>query len=106
MHESQRARLTAKQAELQDRVERLTRDQRHADEPVEKDFEEQASQRENDDVVDELLRESRRELQQIIRALARMDAGDYGICVNCGGEIGEGRLSAIPEATHCIKCAK
>lgn len=106
MYKAERARLTAKQTELQDRIERLTRDQRHTDEPVEKDFEEQASQRENDDVVDELLRESRRELQQILRALARMDAGEYGLCASCGGEIGEGRLNAIPEATHCIKCAK
>lgn len=106
MYEAQRERLTAKKAELEERVARLTRDQRHADEPVEKDFEEQASQRENDEVVDELLRESQRELQQIIRALARMDAEGYGVCVACGAEIGEGRLNAIPEATHCIKCAK
>lgn len=106
MYEAQRERLTAKKAELEERVERLTRDQRHADEPVEKDFEEQASQRENDEVVDELLRESQRELQQIIRALARMDAEGYGVCAACGADIGEGRLNAIPEATHCIKCAK
>lgn len=106
MHEDQRARLSSKKAELEERIERLTRDQRHADEPVEKDVEEQASQRENDDVVVELLRESQRELQQIIRALVRMDAGEYGACVACGGDIGEGRLQAIPEATHCIKCAK
>lgn len=106
MHAEAKARLTAKKAELEDRVERLARDQRHADEPVEKDFEEQASQRENDDVITNLLRESRTELQQITRALVRMDAGDYGICASCGADIGEGRMNAIPEATLCIKCAK
>lgn len=106
MHEDTRARLTAKKAELESRIERLARDQRHADEPIEKDFEEQATQRENDDVVENLLRESRIELQQIARALLRMDAGDYGTCANCGAEIGEARLKAIPEATHCIKCAR
>lgn len=106
MHQDQKARLTSKKAELEERIARLERDQRHADEPVEKDFEEQASQRENDDVVDELLREARIELQQITRALTRMASGDYGICANCGADIGEGRLKVIPEATLCIKCAK
>lgn len=106
MYEQQKARLTAKKAELEERIARLVRDQRHEDEPVDKDFEEQASQRENDDVTDELLRESRIELQQITRAMARFAAGEYGICASCGADIGEGRLKVIPEATLCIKCAK
>lgn len=105
MYDQQQARLTSKKAELEDRIARLTRDQRHVDEPVEKDFEEQASQRENDDVVDELLRESRTELTQINRALARLAAGEYGTCARCGADIGEGRLGAVPEATLCIRCA-
>lgn len=106
MYADQQARLTAKMADLEERIARLARDQRHADEPVEKDFEEQATQRENDDVVTELLRESRIELQQITRALARIEAGEYGVCSSCGADIGEGRLKAVPEATLCIKCAK
>ncbi len=106
MHQEQGTRLASKKIELEERIARLTRDQRHVDEPVEKDFEEQATQRENDDVIDELLRESRIELQQIIRALARIDSGDYGNCARCGGEIGAGRLGVVPEATLCIKCAK
>jgi DnaK suppressor protein len=106
MYAAQQARLTAKKAELEDRIARLARDQRHADEPVEKDFEEQATQRENDDVVTELLNESRIELQKINIALARMESGDYGVCRSCGADIGEGRLNAVPEATLCIKCAK
>lgn len=106
MYAAQQARLTAKKAELEDRIARLARDQRHADEPVEKDFEEQASQRENDDVVTELLNESRIELQKINIALARMASGEYGVCRSCGADIGEGRLNAVPEATLCIKCAK
>ncbi|MFZ5698357.1 MAG: TraR/DksA family transcriptional regulator [Pseudomonadota bacterium] len=106
MYTEQKTRLTAKKAELEERITRLTRDQRHVDEPVEKDFEEQASQRESDDVIDETLRASRIELQQINRALLRMAAGEYGVCSRCGADIGTGRLAAIPEATLCIKCAK
>lgn len=30
--------------------------------------------------------------------------GAYGVCESCGGQIGEERLSAVPEATRCIAC--
>ena len=43
-------------------------------------------------------------LQQIKAALARLDAGTYGICTNCGREIGARRLEALPYATLCIDC--
>lgn len=105
MHNTEIAQLTAKQAELETRIQQLERDQRHADEPVEKDFEEQATQRENDDVIDELLRESRHELQQIAAALTHIAAGHYGSCARCAADIGAARLQAIPEATLCINCA-
>jgi RNA polymerase-binding transcription factor DksA len=34
----------------------------------------------------------------------RIDAGTYGICVACGGEISEKRLAAVPEALNCTRC--
>ena len=30
--------------------------------------------------------------------------GAYGVCESCGRQIGEDRLSAVPEATRCITC--
>jgi RNA polymerase-binding protein DksA len=44
-------------------------------------------------------------LAAIDQALARLDAGGYGRCVECGGDIGAGRLDARPAAAHCIECA-
>ena len=44
------------------------------------------------------------ELAQIEVALAKMDAGTYGICDNCGESIPAGRLDAIPYATLCVTC--
>jgi DnaK suppressor protein len=44
------------------------------------------------------------ELQQIEAALRRMDEGTYGICEECGQEIGYKRLEAQPTATRCIAC--
>jgi DnaK suppressor protein len=41
-------------------------------------------------------------LAEIQAALGRIDAGTYGLCLNCGKPIGEERLAAIPYATLCI----
>ena len=62
-------------------------------------------ERENDEVLDALEQEARRELQQIDRALARMDRGEYGTCTECGVEIPIERLRALPYADRCVKCA-
>ena len=41
-------------------------------------------------------------LEQVERALARIDDGTYGTCERCGKPIGEDRLRARPSATLCI----
>ena len=43
-------------------------------------------------------------LAEIRLALDRIEDGCYGVCVNCGGEIARGRLTALPWATCCIAC--
>jgi RNA polymerase-binding protein DksA len=45
-------------------------------------------------------------LAEIDDALARMDAGTYGVCVTCGSPIGADRLEAIPWARQCIGCRR
>lgn len=42
------------------------------------------------------------QLADVERALAKLDAGDYGKCETCGKEIAEARLEAMPAARHCI----
>ena len=37
-------------------------------------------------------------------ALARLAAGSYGLCVDCGAEIPLERLIALPQAARCIAC--
>lgn len=46
------------------------------------------------------------ELQAIDAALRRLDDGSYGICTDCGGEVGLERLRAEPEAARCIECQR
>lgn len=47
---------------------------------------------------------SRELLAQNERALARIDAGTYGVCESCGQPIGKARLQAFPRATLCVAC--
>ncbi len=51
-------------------------------------------------------RRREQELVRIAKALRRIDAGEYGECLNCGEEIVEGRLDIDPAATLCIHCAE
>jgi RNA polymerase-binding protein DksA len=44
----------------------------------------------------------RRELDDIEKALQRMDDGTYGTCEVCGNEIGEARLEVMPATRVCI----
>ncbi|NBC11879.1 MAG: TraR/DksA family transcriptional regulator [Gammaproteobacteria bacterium] len=45
------------------------------------------------------------ELARIDAALARIDSGDYGLCLGCDEEIAPARLEIDPAATRCISCA-
>jgi DnaK suppressor protein len=44
------------------------------------------------------------ELAMIDAALARIEAGSYGECIDCGVAIAAARLQASPEAPRCIHC--
>ena len=45
------------------------------------------------------------ELQKISAALRRIEAGDYGYCLDCDEPIAIQRLTLDPAATLCIRCA-
>jgi len=44
------------------------------------------------------------EVEEIDRAIERLDSGKYGICEQCGGSIAASRLRAMPSASLCVKC--
>ena len=52
-----------------------------------------------------LLDQARRRLADVEAALARREAGTYGICETCGRPIAPERLAARPAARDCIDCA-
>ena len=43
-------------------------------------------------------------LTKINEALNRLEDGTYGYCIDCGGEISEQRLRALPFAVRCKEC--
>ncbi len=47
----------------------------------------------------------REQLDDVALALARLEDGSYGTCVQCGTEIADARLEAMPAARFCIDCA-
>jgi DnaK suppressor protein len=51
-----------------------------------------------------LTHNARELLAQNERALARIEAGTYGVCESCGEPIGKARLQAFPRATLCVAC--
>lgn len=44
------------------------------------------------------------ELDAIAAALQRIEAGVYGVCIDCGADIPDARLHAAPETPRCIVC--
>lgn len=71
-----------------------------------KDWEELATEREGDEVLERLGQSGQAEIAQIKAAQARMEAGDYGSCVTCGDDISEERLNLLPYTPFCRKCAR
>ena len=43
-------------------------------------------------------------LLRIDEALNRIDDGTYGYCLNCGTQMSDKRLAAVPWAPHCVDC--
>lgn len=100
-----RQNLISMLEELDERLTTITQDVRHADENLEKDSEEQATQNENNEVQDYLGNSARVEIAAIKQAIARIDNGDYDICQTCGEVINPERLKVVPYVAQCIKCA-
>jgi len=97
------ADLSGTKQELEQRLERISANHRR---PLESDSKERATQLENQEVVDALGNEARIELEQIGAALAKIRAGEFGYCDECGDAINRERLLAYPHAEKCIDCAE
>ncbi len=99
-------RLVVRRSELRDRLARVKSEIRRETDALSPDFAEQATQRENDDVLEGLRRSAEAELHDIEAALQRIHQGRYGVCISCGERIDAQRLVSVPYAVRCGDCAE
>lgn len=102
--ESERSTYLHQAESLQAEADSLTQDR----EPGDVQFDEEsgegdtlAVERERDLTLSAQAREA---VEQIDVALAKIRAGTYGLCENCGATIPEERLEALPHAALCVTC--
>ena len=70
------------------------------------DWEDLATEREGDEVLEATGQAGLVEISRIRAALKRIAEGTYGVCVRCGDPIVEARLDALPWTPRCRKCAQ
>lgn len=97
-----RARLQARLRELDSRLHVIDDELQSHDT---NDWEDLATEREDDEVLESLSEEAREEARAIYAALDRMRKGEYGICVTCGQPISRARLDILPATPFCRDCA-
>jgi len=101
--EDRRKTLEARLSELEGRLQQI---EQELDQPADKDWEEAAIEREDDEVLESMGEAGLHEIEMIRAALARIDAGEYGYCVKCGEAIAEERLDVVPATPFCRNCAR
>lgn len=94
--------LLARRAEI---MEHLTEVEDQLDDEPPKDWEDRASERQGDEVLQALGNAEADEIKQIDAALARIKAGTYGECAKCGDDISAERLALLPATPLCKNCA-
>ena len=52
------------------------------------------------------LNSSKVKLEQLEKALEKIDLPEFGICIRCANSISEGRIMLMPESTVCVTCAE
>lgn len=102
--------LAARKISLQDRLvelgERLESIEEELDSHNNPDWEDLATERAGDEVLEATGLAGMAEIPQIRAALKRIEDGTYGICARCDAQISEARLDALPWTPFCKDCAR
>ena len=103
-----KAMLDGRRREIQAEVQGKMRDVRGAGEVTKVndvfDAVESSEADIQEDIEFALIQMKSETLNKINDALSRLDHGDYGYCFDCGEEIAEKRLRALPFAVRCKDC--
>lgn len=99
---SRKAQLQARLADLKGRMAGI---EAELESHQSADWEDLATEREGDEVLEGMGLNAQQECRMIEAALQRIEEGDYGHCAKCGAEIGAARLDALPFTPFCRDCA-
>ena len=97
-----KAQLEARLKDLQGRMGAI---ESELDSHQSQDWEDLATEREGDEVLEGMGLSAQAEIRAIRAALGRIETGEYGYCVKCGTKIAEERLDLLPFAPLCRDCA-
>ena len=97
-----KSQLNARLAELTGRLDKI---EGELATHTAQDWEDLATERETDEVLEGMGINGQQEIRTIRAALARVQAGDYGTCTQCGATIDEARLDVLPYTPFCKDCA-
>jgi DnaK suppressor protein len=102
--QSERARHVEQAQELKAEADQLAAER----EPGDVQFDEESGEGGTTNIDRErdlaLSMQAQVEVEEVDAALAKIEAGTYGICERCGQVIPKARLKAIPQARLCIAC--
>ncbi len=103
-----RSRLQSEQERLARELEQLRASVRPAEERREGSpfgkREEEATEAAELETRLELEKRLMEQLAEVEHALAKFEAGTYGLCDSCGKPIDPARLEALPQASLCLEC--
>lgn len=99
-----REKLLARKKELEVAIQMLAENRASIEAEEVQDPLDQAIKSEMDDINITLEENEREEHKRIINALAMLEDGTYGICIDCKTPISEKRLELYSNAVRCITC--
>jgi DnaK suppressor protein len=102
--EKYRRLLEQKKAELSTELAKARSAEEETNEEATQDIADKAVSSYTREFLYSLTDGERTVLRRIDEALARIDEGTYGSCMNCGASLSEKRLNAVPWAPHCVDC--
>lgn len=102
-HATRKAALEKRLIELGTRLEAI---EEELDSHQNRDWEELATEREGDEVLEATGNAGKTEIIRIRAALARIADGSYGTCARCGETIADARLDLLPWTPLCRSCAQ
>ncbi|MFN3844671.1 MAG: TraR/DksA family transcriptional regulator [Paracoccaceae bacterium] len=105
MHKSvadRKVQLLARRSDLSARMATI---ETELDSHHDADWEDLATERETDEVLEGIGLSAQSEIRMIDAALVRIEDGEYGYCAKCGAKIGEERLDILPYTPFCRNCA-